>query len=130
MMKKRLAMALAVTMAAGVVLAGCGGGGASGGASGGGASGGASAGSDGAAEGGASIQLLNGKPEIDAQMQELAAKYKEETGNTIEVMTIGGNETSSSKLKELKQAGEMPDIFVAEANQFANWKGELADLSG
>jgi raffinose/stachyose/melibiose transport system substrate-binding protein len=74
--------------------------------------------------------LLNGKPEIDAQMQELAKKYNEETGNTIEVMTIGGNETSSKKLKELKQAGEMPDIFVAEANQFANWEGELVDLKG
>ena len=127
-MRKQLAMALAVAMATSVVLAGCGTTAST--SSGGSSSGGSDSAGGSGSSGGASLQLLNGKPEIDAQMQDLAAKYEEETGNKIEVMTIGGNETASSKLKELKQAGEMPDIFVAEANQFANWQGELADLSG
>jgi raffinose/stachyose/melibiose transport system substrate-binding protein len=62
-------------------------------------------------------------------MQDLAAKYEEETGNKLEVMTIGGNETASSKLKELYQANEMPDIFVCEAKDFATWDGQLVDMA-
>jgi raffinose/stachyose/melibiose transport system substrate-binding protein len=113
-MKKQIAVALALATAATMLFAGC---------AKGGNSGSASKGSSDA------IQLLNGKPEIDAQMQELAKTYEEETGKKIEVLTIGGNETASSKLKELYQAGEMPDIFVLEANQFANWSGKLVDMS-
>lgn len=76
------------------------------------------------------IRLLNGKPEIDTQLQELAAKYLEETGNTVTVETIGGDTNASDELKNMYQADNMPDIFVIEANQAANWSGMLADLSG
>ncbi len=76
------------------------------------------------------IRLLNGKPEIDSQLQELAAKYLEETGNTVTVETIGGDTNASDELKNMYQADNMPDIFVIEANQAANWDGMLADLSG
>jgi raffinose/stachyose/melibiose transport system substrate-binding protein len=120
-MRKTLALALAATMTLSVALAGCGTTQSSDSGS---------SGDGGGSSESSAITLLNGKPEIDEQMQELAAKYKEETGNELTVMTIGGQETSSSKLKELKQANEMPDIFVAEANQFANWSGELVDLAG
>ena len=113
-MKKQIAVALALATAATMLFAGC---------AKGENSNSASKGS------GDAIQLLNGKPEIDAQMQELAKAYEEETGKKLEVLTIGGNETASSKLKELYQAGEMPDIFVLEANQFANWSGKLVDMS-
>jgi len=77
-----------------------------------------------------SVRLLNGKPEIDAQMQSLAAKYKEETGNELIVETIGGDTNASDELKKMYQADNMPDIFVIEANQAANWDGMLVDLSG
>ena len=129
-MRKPLAMAMALTMAASLVLAGC-------------SSSSSTESTDSSSDtaestdsgsdssgGGGSLQLLNGKPEIDTQLQELASKYQEETGNTIEIMTIGGTETASSKLKELKQADEMPDIFFAEAKDFATWEGELEDMSG
>ncbi|MCR4833839.1 MAG: extracellular solute-binding protein [Butyrivibrio sp.] len=76
------------------------------------------------------IRLLNGKPEIDSQLQELAAKYLEETGNTVTVETIGGDTNASDELKNMYQADNMPDIFVIEANQAANWTGMLADLTG
>ncbi|MDO4804828.1 MAG: extracellular solute-binding protein [Lachnospiraceae bacterium] len=79
---------------------------------------------------GEAIRLLNGKPEIDAQLQELAAKYQEETGNAVKVETIGGDTSASDQLKQMYQAENMPDIFVIEANQAANWQGLLADLSG
>ena len=75
------------------------------------------------------VRLLNGKPEIDAQMQALAAKYQEETGNVLTVETIGGDTNASDELKKMYQADNMPDIFVIEANQTATWDGMLADLS-
>ena len=76
------------------------------------------------------VRLLNGKPEIDAQLQDLAAKYQEETGNVLTVETIGGDTNASDELKKMYQADNMPDIFVIEANQAATWDGMLADLAG
>jgi raffinose/stachyose/melibiose transport system substrate-binding protein len=77
-----------------------------------------------------SVRLLNGKPEIDAQLQDLAAKYKEETGNELVVETIGGDTNASDELKKMYQADNMPDMFVIEANQAANWDGMLVDFAG
>ena len=81
---------------------------------------------------GDAIVLLNGKPEIDSQLSALAASYTAETGQAVEIQTVGGSNsaTASDTLKKDYQAGTMPDIFVAEANQFANWEGMLADMSG
>ena len=76
------------------------------------------------------IRLLNGKPEIDDQLQKLAAKYKEETGNTVNVETIGGDTSASDILKGYYQAENMPDIFVIEANQVSTWDGLLVDMTG
>ncbi|MCI1722697.1 MAG: extracellular solute-binding protein [Lachnospiraceae bacterium] len=80
---------------------------------------------------GKGITLLNGKPEIDTQLQSLAKTYQEKSGVTVTVVTVGGSNqaTASDTLKKDYQAGTMPDIFVSEANQFANWKGKLADLT-
>ncbi|MCR5773202.1 MAG: extracellular solute-binding protein [Butyrivibrio sp.] len=74
------------------------------------------------------IRLVNGKPEVDTQLQALAAKYKEETGNEITIESIGGDTSAADALKGYYQAGNMPDIFVAETNQIGDY--ELADLSG
>ena len=79
---------------------------------------------------GEGIRLLNGKPEIDTQLKTLAAKYQEETGNVVNVETIGGDTNASDELKKMYQADNMPDIFVIEANQAANWDGLLADMTG
>jgi len=76
------------------------------------------------------VRLLNGKPEINDQLQALAAKYLEETGNTLTVETIGGDTNASDELKKMYQADNMPDIFVIEANQAETWDGMLADLAG
>ena len=119
MRKKLLAVVLAAAMA--VCLMACGGS-----SSGSAASTGAGSG----AAGGEGIRLLNGKPEIDTQLKNLAAKYEEETGKVVSVETIGGDTNASDELKKMYQADNMPDIFVIEANQAANWDGLLADLTG
>ena len=79
---------------------------------------------------GEGVRLLNGKPEIDQQLQDLAKLYNEETGNTLIVETIGGDTNASDELKKMYQADNMPDIFVIEANQADTWDGMLADLAG
>lgn len=119
MRKKLLAVVLAAAMA--VCLMACGGSSSGSAASTGEGSGAAS---------GEGIRLLNGKPEIDTQLKNLAAKYKEETGKVVNVETIGGDTNASDELKKMYQADNMPDIFVIEANQAANWDGLLADLTG
>ena len=77
------------------------------------------------------IELLNGKPEIDTQLQSLAKAYEAKSGVSVTVTTVGGSNqaTASDTLKKDYQAGTMPDIFVSEANQFSNWKGKLADMT-
>ena len=119
MRKKLLAVVLAAAMA--VCLIACGGSSSGSAASTGEGSGAAS---------GEGIRLLNGKPEIDTQLKNLAAKYEEETGKVVSVETIGGDTNASDELKKMYQADNMPDIFVIEANQAANWDGLLADLTG
>ena len=88
------------------------------------------AGSGSASSGGKEVRLLNGKPEIDSQLQELATLYNQETGNTLKVETIGGDTNAADELKKMYQADNMPDIFVIEANQASTWDGMLADLAG
>ncbi|MBR1629906.1 MAG: extracellular solute-binding protein [Lachnospiraceae bacterium] len=75
------------------------------------------------------ITLLNGKPEVDAQMQELADLYLEETGDAIQIISVQPNEKASDRLVEMQEEGNLPDIFVCEADDFDSWSGQLEDLS-
>lgn len=80
---------------------------------------------------GDTIRLVNGKIEIDAQLKKLAEMYKEETGVTVEIESMGGGIDIQGTLKGYYQAGNMPDIFVnGGATDFANWEGMLEDMSG
>ena len=122
MKRKVIAAFLAAIMVLG--LAACG---SSGGDSGdGGSSGGSSSKSD-----GKTIRLVNGKIEIDGTLKKLAEMYKEETGVTVEVESMGGGVDIQGTIKGYYQAGNMPDIFVnGLAPEFANWSGMLVDMSG
>jgi ABC-type glycerol-3-phosphate transport system substrate-binding protein len=124
MKKQVLALALAGVMAAG--LAGCGGSSTSSTA----ASGSTKEASSTAGGSGKSLRLVNGKIEVDAQLKELAAKYKEETGVDVQIESMGGGVDIQGTLKGYYQADNMPDIFVnGGATDFANWEGKLADMS-
>ena len=99
MKKKILAVALATAMAAGLMACG---GSSSASSSEPAAEGETTEAADsGAAASGEGIRLLNGKPEIDAQLQALAAKYAEETGKVVNIETIGGDTTASDELKKM-----------------------------
>ena len=123
MNRKLVSILLAGTMA--LSLAACGGAPAAGGNDSA-----ASSDSGSSSAGSTEVRLLNGKPEIDEQLQELAKLYNEETGGTLKVETIGGDTNASDELKKMYQADNMPDIFVIEANQADTWDGMLADLKG
>ena len=82
--------------------------------------------------GGASgdIRLVNGKIEVDAALKAAAAAYKEETGVSVAIESMGGGVNIQDTLKGYYQADNMPDIFVCGSDaDFGNWTGLLADLS-
>lgn len=80
---------------------------------------------------GDTLRLVNGKIEIDAQLKKLAEMYKEETGVTVEIESMGGGIDIQGTLKGYYQADNMPDIFVnGGATDFGNWEGMLEDMSG
>lgn len=118
-MKKLFALVLALAMALSLV------------ACGGGSTGGTAEGSATPSTGSSSgaLRLINGKIEVDAQLKELAAKYEEETGVKVEIESMGGGVDIQSTIKGYYQAGNMPDMFVCNSGDFANWEGLLADMS-
>ena len=79
---------------------------------------------------GTTIKLVNNKAEIQEGLQILADTYKEQTGVTVSIDTIGGGQDTQAILKNYYQAGDMPDIFVFEGDtHYETWKDLLADLS-
>ena len=82
-----------------------------------------------AAEG--DLRLVNGKIEVDEALKKAAAKYKEETGVTVAIESMGGGVNIQDTLKGYFQGDNMPDMFVCGSDaDFANWDGHLADMSG
>lgn len=131
MKRKVIATLLTATMV--MSLAACGGGGDNGSSGGDAGDSGASSGADSGSSGGSgdSIRLVNGKIEVDAQLKKLAEMYKEETGITVEIESMGGGIDIQGTLKGYYQADNMPDIFVnGGSTDFGNWEGMLEDMSG
>ena len=129
MKKKLLAVALVAAMAMGLMA--CGGGSSSGSSD---AAAGDAAKTEEAAAPAASsegdIRLVNGKIEVDAALKAAAAAYKEETGVSVAIESMGGGVNIQDTLKGYYQADNMPDIFVCGSDaDFGNWTGKLADLS-
>lgn len=100
MKRKVIATLLAATMV--MSLAACGGGGDNGSSGGDAGDSGSSSESDSGSSGGGSgdtIRLVNGKIEVDAQLKKLAEMYKEETGITVEIESMGGGIDIQGTLK-------------------------------
>ena len=114
-MKKKLAvLGLAATMMMSL-FAGCGGKGTSGG-------------KDASADKG-SVYYLNFKPEADAQWQELAKIYEEETGAKVTDVTASSGQYETTLKSEMGKS-ECPTLFQVNGPVgLASWKDYCADLS-
>ena len=80
------------------------------------------------AEGG-SVYYLNFKPEQDPQWQELAAKYTEETGVDVTVVTAASGEYETTLMSEMGKSGAPTMFQVNGPVGLANWKDYCYDLS-
>ncbi|MDE5742075.1 MAG: ABC transporter substrate-binding protein, partial [Oscillospiraceae bacterium] len=75
------------------------------------------------------VRFLNFKPEIATAYEEIAAKYKEETGGTVIVETAANN-TYEQTLSAKMATSEAPVIFQVNGPRgYANWKDYCADLT-
>ena len=83
-----------------------------------------------AAAGGGSVYYLNFKPEQDQAWQDLAAKYTEQTGTKVTVITAADG-TYEQTLKSEMAKKEVPTLFQVNGPVgLANWKDYCLDLSG
>lgn len=84
------------------------------------------AGADDGREG--SVYYLNFKPEVDGVWQELAAKYTEETGVPVKVVTAASGTYEQTLMSEIANA-QAPTLFQINGPiGYMNWKDHCADL--
>ena len=108
-MKRFIALMMSLVMCAG--LAACGG-------------------SDTSSDDTASVYYLNFKPEQDAQWQELAAAYTEETGVPVTVVTAASGEYETTLMAEMGKS-EAPTLFQVNGPVgLKNWVDSCYDLTG
>jgi raffinose/stachyose/melibiose transport system substrate-binding protein len=78
------------------------------------------------------VELLQNKPEIDAQLKAYAEAWGEANGVEVVIKTVGGSTdvTVDQMLTQSFQAGEMPDIFVFPGvADYEKWKEVILDVS-
>ena len=87
-------------------------------------------GSDTASDDTASVYYLNFKPEQDAQWQELAAAYTEETGVPVTVVTAASGEYETTLMAEMGKS-DAPTLFQVNGPVgLKNWADYCYDLTG
>ena len=126
-MKKALALILSLSLCASL-MAGCGGSGNTSSA----ASSGSPAASSGAASSDAKgkVYYLNFKPEADAAWQDLAAKYTQETGVPVKVVTAASGTYNDTLTAEMGKS-EAPTLFqCGNAQSLIDWDDYCLDLTG
>ncbi len=117
-MKKRFAALGLATMLVGTLLTGCGG-----------STGSADTSKGSKKEATGSVYYLNFKPEADAQWQELAEMYTEETGVKVTVITAAADQYETTLKSEMGKS-EAPTMFQVNGPVgLASWKDYCYDLS-
>ena len=80
-------------------------------------------------EGSGKVYYLNFKPEADAAWQDLAAKYTEETGVEVKVVTAASGEYENTLTTEMGKSNA-PTLFqVGNETALATWKDYIYDLA-
>ena len=98
--------------------------------SGGSGSGGEGDKGDGGSASGGSVYWLNFKPELDETLQSLAAKYTEEKGVDVKVVTAASGTYSQTLTAEMDKSNP-PTLFVIGNQQgVKDWKDYAIDLTG
>ena len=77
-----------------------------------------------------SVYYLNFKPEADAQWQELAQLYTEETGVPVTVVTAASNTYEQTLTSEMAKDVPPTLFHVNGINGLLNWKDFCYDLTG
>ena len=81
------------------------------------------------AAGTGSVYYLNYKPEVDAQWQELAASYTEQTGVPVTVVTAASGTYEQTLTSEIAKT-EAPTLFQMESESWVdNWGQYCDDIS-
>ena len=76
------------------------------------------------------VYYLNFKPEQDQDWKDLAAKYTEETGVPVEVVTAASGEYETTLMSEMAKS-DAPTLFQVNGPVgLANWKDYCYDLTG
>ena len=76
------------------------------------------------------VYYLNFKPEADAQWQELAKEYTDETGVPVTVVTAAANQYETTLKSEMGKS-EAPTLFQVNGPVgLASWKDYCYDLTG
>ena len=79
---------------------------------------------------GGSVYYMNFKPEQDAQWQELAAYYTEQTGVPVTVTTVASGEYETRLTSEMAK-DDAPTLFQVNGPVgLNNWRDYCYDLSG
>ena len=87
-------------------------------------------GSSASAQGAGKVYYLNFKPEADGQWQELAAKYTEQTGVPVTVVTAASGEYETTLMSEIAKS-DAPTMFQVNGPVgLENWKDYCYDLTG
>ncbi|MDD6441669.1 MAG: ABC transporter substrate-binding protein, partial [bacterium] len=80
-------------------------------------------------EGSGKVYYLNFKPEADAAWQDLAAKYTEETGVEVKVVTAASGEYENTLTTEMGKSNA-PTLFqVGNETALATWEDYIYDLA-
>ena len=123
--KKILSLSMASAMAA-ALLAGCGSTAASSSA----AASSTAESTDAAAAAAGKVYYLNFKPEQDEDWKALAAKYTEQTGVPVEVVTAASGQYETTLMSEMAKS-DAPTLFQVNGPVgLANWKDYCYDLTG
>lgn len=75
------------------------------------------------------IRFLNNKIEIDKPLKDFAKKYQAETGQEVDIESLGGGVDINGQLKNYYAAGNMPDIFGFAPDAWGSFKDWLLDVS-
>lgn len=76
------------------------------------------------------VYYLNFKPEADGQWQEVAKKYKEETGKILKVVTAANGKYEETLTAEMEKS-KMPTLFQVNGSVgYEKWKNYCGDFTG